>query len=242
MNFPLTLGQYLWAAGLIWTAATIQGAMGFGLALIAAPLLLMTVPMLVPGPLICISLVLMSLVCYRDFHSVDRPGLVWGTLGRLPGSLLAGVVMGWLPTKPLNLLFASLIFFAVILSSRGWRVPMNRWSMVIAGALSGLMGTISSVGGPPVALLYQHHTPSTIRGTIAGHFLIGGALSLVVLVVMGRFGMDELLVSAALFPSGLLGFFCSGPLITHMQQRHLRVAILWFAGVSSVVAMLRELW
>ena len=78
MNFPLTLGQYLWAAGLIWTAATIQGAMGFGLALIAAPLLLMTVPMLVPGPLICISLVLMSLVCYRDFHSVDRPGLVWG--------------------------------------------------------------------------------------------------------------------------------------------------------------------
>ena len=50
------------------------------------------------------------------------------------------------------------------------------------------MGTISSVGGPPVALLYQDERGSEVRGTLSSIFAVGALFSLVVLAVVGEFG------------------------------------------------------
>ena len=55
----------------VTAAACIQGAIGFGMALIAAPLLVLIEPDPVPGPLISSSLVLVSLIALRDRAHVD---------------------------------------------------------------------------------------------------------------------------------------------------------------------------
>ena len=37
-----------------------------------------------------------------------------------------------------------------------------------------ITGTATSIGGPPMAILYQHQPPKTIRTTLAVYFLAGG--------------------------------------------------------------------
>ena len=55
----------------------------------------------------------------------------------------------------MTLLFGGLILLGVCLSLSGLRLPPIRGVLVGAGALSGVMGTVASIGGPPMALLYQ---------------------------------------------------------------------------------------
>ena len=65
-----------------------------------------------------------------------------------------------------------------------------------AGVLSGFMGTVSGIGGPPVALLYQHESGRTLRATLPRYFLVGGAITMVTLVAVGKLGRAELLQAA----------------------------------------------
>jgi hypothetical protein len=52
-------------------------------------------------------------------------------------------------------------------------------------AIAGVMGTATSIGGPPMALVWQGHQGSRLRGTMSAFFMIGSAVSLVSLGVAG---------------------------------------------------------
>ena len=54
-------------------------------------------------------------------------------------------------------------------------------ALLIGGVLAGVMGTIAAVGGPPLALLYQHAPGAQVRGTLSGLFFLGTIVSLAAL-------------------------------------------------------------
>ena len=58
------------------------------------------------------------------------------------------------------------------------RLPINRGTLLPAGLLSGFAGTATSIGGPPLALLYQHSDRPGVRTTLAVYFTTGAAISL----------------------------------------------------------------
>src|SRR2546428_838004 len=102
---------------------------------------------------------------------------------------------------PLQLLVAS-----VALSASGYALPRTPPTLVGVGLLSGFMGTTTSVGGPPMSLIYQDEEGATIRGTLAGFLTVGISLSLVSLALVGRFGAAEAEAPAAPLPALLVGF------------------------------------
>ena len=69
----------------------------------------------------------------------------------------------------------------------------------------GFMGTVSGIGGPPIALVYQHSDGPTLRGTLARYFTVGNLVAIPTLVVAGHLGRDELLPIAVLVPGALAG-------------------------------------
>jgi len=71
------------------------------------------------------------------------------------------------------------------------------------------MGTLTSVGGPPIALVYPNASGPTLRSTLSAFFAIGATISIGVLSVAGRFGVKELLWGIAMFPLLALGFYAS---------------------------------
>lgn len=237
MSLPFDLVAAILAFGITALGAMVQAAVGFGLALIAAPVLLLLYGPFVPGPLMAASTVLTLLVAHRERADMDFSGIAWAMGGRVFGTVLAAVFLALASAALFDLVFGSLVLFAVTLSALGLHVQPGRRSAAAAGALSGLMGTISSIGGPPMALLYQRAGAARLRGTLAGFFLLGTGMSVAALAVVGRFGREEVGLSLFLAPAMAVGFAVAGPLRDRLTEGMIRPLVLGLSSVSGVLVL-----
>jgi uncharacterized protein len=228
-------------AGLtVAVGACLQGAVGFGLSLLAVPILLLVDPTLVPVPLIIASLTINVGSSYRNRGGIDG-AVRWALLGSMPGTVLGAYAIAILPQRPLAITLGVLVLAAVAVSASGLEVAPTTGSLLAAGAISGFTGTASSIGGPPLALMYQRAHGSIVRGTLALYFLVGSVLSLVVLALFGKLGTHELAESALLAPFILLGFACSKPAAKVLDRGRTRDAVLIVSSVSAVVLIANQL-
>ena len=209
--------------------------------ILASPILALIDPRLVPAPVLLSTLVLTSLLTIRDRHAIDFGGLRWAVTGRVMGTFVAATVLVSLPEDQMVFLFGGLVLLGVGMSVSGLRVLPFRSSLLIAGALSGLMGTVASIGGPPMALLYQDARGDRLRGTMSGFFWIGTIVSLVALRLIGRFGADEISLALVMLPGVLIGFFVSRRTTAFIDRGYTRYAVLTVAGVTGVMVVLRQL-
>ena len=233
----------LFGALAVLAGALVQGSTGIGLGIIAGPILLIINPFFVPGPLLVLAFMLASLVSAREWRSIDRKGLAIALAGRLPGSLLAGLTMSLIPLPAYELLFGLLVLGGVLFSLTGWSVLPTMRNLFTAGLASGYMGTLTSIGAPPMALAYQHGTPATIRSTMSAFFVVGSAFSIAVLTSFGRFAATEVWASLIFVPPLVAGFWVSHFVVPRMNAKLIRYSVLGLSGVSSVVLITKAvLW
>jgi uncharacterized protein len=232
--------ELLIAGGTVAVAACVQGAVGFGLSLLAVPILLLVDPTLVPVPLIVASLTINLGSSYRNRGGIDG-AVRWALLGSVPGAVLGAYAIAILPQRPLAITLGVLTLAAVAVSASGLEVAPTTGSLLAAGVISGFTGTASSIGGPPVALMYQRAHGSIVRGTLAIYFLVGSMLSLAALTLFGKLGAHELAESALLAPFILLGFACSRPAANLLDRGRTREAVLIVSAVSAVVLIANQL-
>ena len=95
------------------------------------------------------------------------------------------------------------------------------------------------MGGPPLALAYQHKLGPTLRSTVAVCFLVGEAISLVVLAISGKVHSGTLLLTLTLLPFLAAGSFGSKFVHHRLDGPLLRYLVLGFAVVSSIVVILQ---
>lgn len=221
--------------------AWVQGAVGFGGALVASPLLALVDVDLVPGPVIVASLLMNVLLMRRERAGAGDGAITWAMAGVLPGTVAAAGVLAVLSTRGLSIAFAVLVMVGVALTASGVAVRRSHATLLGAGATSGFMGTISGIGGPPVALLYQGDPPSLLRATLPRYFLVSGTIALVALVPAGRLGGDELVFAAALVPGVVLGLWLSPWLAAHADRRSARPWVLTLSGIAAVSVLAREI-
>lgn len=218
-----------------------QGAAGFGSGLIAAPLLALLDARLVPGPLIVAGVVLSAFVLWRDREGLASAGIGWTLCGRVPGSAAGAAALALLPIHKVNVLLGMLVLVAVMMSVSGLHPPMNRRSLVTAGVLSGFMNTTSSIGGPPLALVYQRLPGRTLRAVLSANFVVGGLISLVALGVAGRLTAPDVWISLVLAGGAVTGFALSRTAARYLDTGRTRVAVLVVSAASSVALLVREL-
>jgi uncharacterized membrane protein YfcA len=199
-------------------------------------------PRLVPGPLVFASMLLTTLTAFRDRDAIDTSGLGWSMVGRLPGTLLGAALLALLPPERLAAPLGVLVILGVALSASGVHVRVNPRTLMGAGLLSGFMGTASSIGGPPIALLYQHAPGSRLRGTLSAFFVIGGVMSLIAIAAAGRFGTAELVWGLWLLPSTIVGFLISSSFTSRLDQGFTRPAVLCVAALAGIGVIVRQLW
>ena len=192
-----------------FVGSTLQGAIGFGMGLLAAPLLILLDPRLVPAPILVCTLVLTLLMSYRERRAMDVHGLRWAILGRIAGTVVAAGILAIAAADTLLLLFGVFILAAVAMSASGLRFEPTGRALVAAGVVSGVIGTVAAAGGPPLALLYQDAPGARIRSTISGFFVVGTIVSLAALWLVGRFGAGELRLALVMLPGMLAGLALS---------------------------------
>jgi uncharacterized membrane protein YfcA len=214
--------------------AFVQGSVGFGHNLIAAPVFALVDERLIPGPAIASAGALVLLTVLRDRQGLHLGEVGTALVGRVPGTVLAAVAVAALPGTALAVSFAVLVLVAVGITASGLAVRPTRRTLFGAGFLSGFMGTATSIGGPPMAMLYAGEQGRRLRGTLAGFFLVGILMSLVALVAAGTFGADEARLSLLPVPGILVGFAFSGWGARRLDAGHTRPAVLVVAAVSAV--------
>jgi len=239
LSFPLEPGEALAVFALVAIGSCVQASVGFGLGLIAAPLLFLIFPPLVPGPLMASSIALTLLIAFREREAIDFSGLGFAFAGRIVGTLLAALVWNTLPSDQFDYLFAALVLLGVALSFSSLRIDPKPAAASAAGALSGFMGTLSSIGGPPMALLYQRESGARIRGTLSGHFVIGALVSLAALAAIGRYGWAEIILSIGLVPAVLAGYLASSWVRESVDRVGARPFVLGLSVVAAIGILYR---
>lgn len=226
---------------IVLVGSTLQGSVGFGMGLLASPLLILIDPRFVPAPILLSTLVLVSLLTLRERHAIDLHGIGWAMVGRVGGTAAAGVVLVALPGDRLVLLFGVLVLAGVGMSVSRVRLAPVRPVLVGAGLISGVLGTIASIGGPPMALVYQNEPGARIRSTMSGFFMAGTILSLAALRGVGRFGLYEVGLAMLMLPALLAGYVLSGWTAGVVDRGHTRRAVLAVSGASGVAIVIRQL-
>ncbi len=241
MTPPPEASQLVLAAAIVGLGATVQGSVGFGMALLSAPLLTLIDRRLVPGPLLVAALALTLLVVWRDRRSVDVGGVKWALVGRVPGTVVGALTLSLLPLHTLTLIFGGVVIAAVLMLAFGLPLKPKVPVLLGAGLLSGFMGTTSSIGGPPVAMVYQHEKGPAVRGTLAGYFTFGASMSIAALAIVGRFGLRELGWALWLLPGVLVGFALSARVTRWLDAGRTRQAVLVVAALSGAIVVVKQL-
>ncbi len=236
---PISLFEAILACSIVAVASCVQGSIGFGLAVLAAPILVLIEPEFVPAPLILNGMILVVLLAYRERKTVDRYGVKWMAVGCVPGSAIAAVVLAMLSESGFRIMFSMLVLIAVVLSVIGYSIRLTRVNILIAGVLSGFMGTTFSIGGPPVALVYQHLPGDRFRGTLSTYFCVAGTFALIALILAGRCGKDELLLALVILPGLLIGLAFSKLTASMLDRHSMRPAVLVLSAVSAIAVLIR---
>ena len=160
--------QILVIAAFVTIAACVQGTIGIGFALIVAPILALLKPELLPVSLLFLMLPLNLFTLLREHQAFDWTGGSWITLGRAFGTLAGAGVLAVLSSHALNLLIGAATIAVAVVTMVAPAFSPNRSAFVTVGLLTGISETATGIGGPPLALAYQHHRPDVLRSTVAG--------------------------------------------------------------------------
>ena len=235
----MDLTALLIVAAAVAIAAFVQATSGLGFALIVAPVMGLFAPALLPACVLLLMLPLNAYVVWRERTAIDRGGATWITFGRLVGTFGGLWIVLVLSAHALNILVGVVTILAAFTTLLLPAFHAGRSAFVAAGLVTGITETATGIGGPPLALVYQHHPPPVLRSTIAVCFLIGQLISLALLAIAHKVQTTALASTALLLPALVLGALLSRYVHRRVDGKGLRVFVLLFAIVSGVVLLVR---
>jgi len=239
MSLPVTLPIFGIAFMVTVAAATLQSTVGFGFAVASVPLLRLIDPHLAPVPQLLMIVPLALSMAIRERASMDISGIRWVLLGRVFGALAGWGLLAIASEIVLDLSMAFIVLVAVIALSVAQVIPRNPVTETVAGTVSGVGAMVSSIGGPPLALLYRDAGGQTLRSSLAAIFVIGLTITITTRAVGGLITPEDILLAVALLPAVAIGFYCSQFLLGRMEGTPLRIAILVVASISAVGLVLK---
>ncbi len=219
----------------------VQSGAGLGLGLVAAPVVTLVAPALMPGSMLVTGAMLPLLVLARDVRHIDWPGVSWALAGRLAGTLAGVWVVAHLPQRALTVVVAVVVLLVVAVTVAGWAVPRNRWTLLGAGVVSGTTGTSTSIGGPPVALLYTDGTGPQVRATLSVFFFAGNTVAVTALALSGHLPGRDLATGLVFLLLAGAGFAAAARLRRFLDAGWIRTAVLALAAGSAIVLLARGL-
>lgn len=224
----------------VLVGAVVQNLVGLGLGLVAAPVITLAAPELMPDVLLWLATALPLVTLWRDHDDIDWRGLGWTVPTRLVGTVAAVAAVAAISPAALGVLIGLVVLAAVVLTWRAVTVPLNRGTLLGAGLLGGFAGTASSVGGPPLAILYQHSPPQRMRTTLAVYFTTGSAISLLGLGLGGQLSLSHFWVSLAVLPMLFVGTLAGSRLRQRIPLARVRPAVLAVCAASALVLLVRS--
>ncbi|MEI2818687.1 MAG: sulfite exporter TauE/SafE family protein [Marmoricola sp.] len=221
--------------------ATVQSLVGLGLGLVAAPIVTLLQPDLMPELLLVLGALLPVLTLIEERGAIDWRGLGWALPARLPGTWVGVALLAAASATQLDLVIGSMVLVAVALTAFAPVIPKSWIALVTAGFFSGISATTSAIGGPPMALVYQSRPRAEIRSTLAVYFIVGSLISLGGLALGGHFSWRVVLLGLAMSPTLAIGAALARVLQGRVAGERVRLAVLIVCAASAGALLIRDL-
>jgi hypothetical protein len=177
----------------------------------------------------------------REREAIDFRGVGWALVGRVPGTFLGALAVALMSKREAALVVAILVLGTVVLIASRLRIERTRRALLGAGVMSGFISTISSIGGPAFAVLYQDDTGARMRSTLSSFFLVGLVFSIGALACFGRFGASELQSSLLMLPGVLAGFLLSPRVARAIDRGRTRSVVLVVSAIAGLLVLAQAL-
>ncbi|MCU8012358.1 sulfite exporter TauE/SafE family protein [Shewanella sp. SM74] len=228
------------ASLVVFLGALTQSLIGFGLAVVASPLLYIVDPQLVPAPVIAMGFSIALLTLVRERGHLEFNGLQYALLGRVPGGFIGASLLLFAPQPILGLSIAAIVTVAVILSLYKFSLPVNKKTLFGAGVVSGIFGNIAAIGGPPMAILLSGKDASQFRAALSAFFIFSSMIALIILAITGLLELKHLWLSLMLLPSVILGYLVAGRLVGRVDKEKTKMATLVLCSISALVLTVKS--
>lgn len=226
---------------LLFVAACVQGSIGFGLGMLAAPLIALMRPDLLPALILLLAFGMSLAMWARDRGAVEWPVVGWSLIGRVPGSALGAWAVAMLPVVGLKVVLAVAVILGTLTSLVGWKPGYGPRNSVLAGTMGGFLGTTTAIGGPPMALIMRSMPVERVRGTLAVCFTIGSAISMTLLVFAGALGWAHVRAALIFAPVVAAGFLMSGLVNRYLDKKKVFAVSVGVSLIGAVAVILQAL-
>jgi uncharacterized membrane protein YfcA len=171
---------------IVFVAALIRSAFGFGEALIAVPLLAFCIPLKLAAPLaVLVSITIAGIVVAQDWKKIHLRSTGWLVL-----STLLGIPLGLLllTGRHQNAVKAALALIIIAFSAYSLigRAPVelrrdSRGWLLVCGFCAGVLGGAYGMNGPPLAIYgsMRRWSAQHFRATLQGYFLPASIIGMV---------------------------------------------------------------
>ncbi len=236
-------GVWLFAAGSVFAGTVLQRLAGQGFGMVAAPLIALAAPQFLPASLLLLGAVVGFGSAAVEPSAIARDELPAGFAGRALGAGIAVWIAANLPDPGLlALLVAGVVYLGIALSVLGVHVAIRPVSLFVAGTVAGVMGTLTAVGAPPMALLYQHEPQQRSAAMQNTFFFFGMLVSILALLVAGLLGLRHVVFAASLVPAVLLALALAHRLAGRVARSRMRPYALGLAGMAATVLLLKQVF
>ncbi len=221
-------------------AAAAQAVTGFGLALVAVPLMAVFLdPVAAVVATTMVGLVLTGLASYWEREHVERP-----VAARLTGAALFGMPLGLLllsrlDERSLKMVIAVGLLLLVALLLVKVHLPAGIATEYGGGVVSGMLLTSTGMNGPPVVLTLQALglPPRRFRGTLQVVFFAQDLVAVGAFLTLGH--VDR--VIAAVVVAGALGvpvgWWAGDRLFSWLPSERFRTVVLSTLVLTALVSL-----
>jgi uncharacterized membrane protein YfcA len=156
---------------------------------------------------------------------------------RIPGTVIGAWLLIHMNTVWLQIAVSVSVLLAVLVSMRSVYFEATPKRLGWAGFVGGFMGTTTSIGGPPMALVMQHGQPLSVRANLSMYFAFSVLVSIISYAVAGILTREVLLVSLSFLPCPLLGFALGVRSRAFVERGKFRHVLLWICSLAALVTL-----
>jgi uncharacterized protein len=225
-------------------AAFVRGISGFGMALVLAPILLLIIN---SKSVVAINLLLGAVsnlvVLFYSFRRADFKPVLPLAICYLVGIPLGLWTLKSIDTTMLKIVIGivTIVFAIPLVFKISGAFKNEKVAGGIAGFFSGLIGTATSLGGPP-AVLFMHNQEwpkDRIHARLAFYFAITAPVSIAAYAFSGLIDGETMLTSASFIPALFIGVALGILAFKKIDSRRFRtisLIIIIGAGLLGIIS------
>jgi len=209
-------------AGIVFVAAFVNGALGYGFSSLTVPVALVFYTNRILNPAVVVIEVVINI--YVLLMNLSGVSAVWRRvlpilIGLLPGIGLGALVLTSVQPGWVKFSTYTIILPLILLQAAGWRRPIqSTWlSGVPFGTALGVLYSVTTISGPPLAILFNNQglVKSEFRAGLALVRVVESSVTAIVYYQLGLFIAESANVLLTFVPSVVVGI----PLGTYLIRR-----------------------